>query len=197
MMLVRQTFLDRDNEIAAEVHIEALDPPRATPTPFDATQLTQGLARAMAFVEGTAKTFAHWTEMLKAEQFNTLATTDQTMFRRAGGDPAIFYLHGYWKLAPGEALVIDTKIPECAFWNFQCDNVWFESLNYRHHRIHVNGHSARLNADGSVTIVMAARDPGFGNWIDTAGHQHGTMLLRWTGAKEHPVPTTRLLKLDD
>jgi hypothetical protein len=196
MMLVRQTFLDRDNEIAAEVHIEALDPPRATPTPFDATQLTQGLARAMAFVEGTAKTFAHWTEMLKAEQFNTLATTDQTMFRRAGGDPAIFYLHGYWKLAPGEALVIDTKIPECAFWNFQCDNVWFESLNYRHHRIHVNGHSARLNADGSVTIVMAARDPGFGNWIDTAGHQHGTMLLRWTGAKEHPVPTTRLVRLD-
>lgn len=196
MMLVRQTFLDRASEIAAEVHIEALDAPRATPLPFSAAQFSQRIARAAAFVEGTAKTFAHWTDMLKAEQFNTLATTDQTMFQRAGGDPSIFYLHGYWKLAPDEALVIDTNIPECAFWNFQCDNVWFESLDYRHHRIHVNGGSARLNADGSVTIILAARDPGYGNWIDTAGHQHGTMLLRWTGAKEHPVPATRLVKLD-
>lgn len=192
MLLVRQTFLDRDNETPATVKIEAIDPPRATPEPLTPAKLEQGFQRALGFVEGTVKTFLGWTDMLMKDQLNQLATTDQTMFYKAGGDPTIFYLHGYWKLAPGEALVIETPVPDCTFWNFQVDNIWFESLDYRHHKVHVNAHSAKLNPDGSLTIVVAARDPGFGNWVDTAGHDHGTMLLRWTGANEHPVPRTRV-----
>lgn len=195
MLIVRQTFLDHASEIPATVSIEAIDPPRPTPEPLTAATLEQGLQRATAFVEGTAKTFLHWTDQLVRDQFNRLATTNQTMFQKAGGDPTIFYLHGYWKLAPDEALVIETRVPECVFWNFQVDNVWFESLDYRHHKIHVNAHDATLNPDGTLTLVVAARDPGFGNWLDTAGHEHGTMLLRWTGAKDHPVPTTRVEKI--
>ncbi|MHA3792748.1 DUF1214 domain-containing protein [Sphingomonas sp. YL-JM2C] len=196
MLLVRQTFLDRDSEEPATVRIEAIDVPRATPEPLTLGKLEQGFDRAVAFVEGTARTFLHWADLFKAEQLNRLATTDQTMFFKAGGDPTIHYLHGYWKLAPGEALVIETPVPDCTFWNFQLDNIWMESLDYRFHRIHVNKHGARTNADGSVTIVVAARDPGYGNWIDTAGHDHGTMLLRWTGATEHPVPQTKVVKID-
>lgn len=196
MLLVRQTFLDRAHEAPATVRIEAIDPPRATPEPLTLAGLEQGLARTMGFVEGTARTFLQWTDQFKAEQCNRLATTDQAMFFRAGGDPTIFYLHGYWTLAADEALVIDTAVPDCTFWNFQCDNIWMESLDYRHHRVHVNKHSAALNPDGSVTIVLAARDPGYGNWIDTAGHHQGTMLLRWTGATEHPVPMTKVVTID-
>lgn len=90
--------------------------------------------------------------------------------------------------------MIKTSVPECSFWNFQCDNVWMESLDYRHHQIHVNKHSARYDEDGSLTIIVGKKDPGYGNWIDTAGHQQGTMLLRWIGAKEHPLPSTQVLK---
>lgn len=196
MLLVRQTFLDRDSEEPATVRIEAIDPPRETPEPLTLAKLETGFKRAVDFVEGTTKTFLGWTDQFKKEQLNQLATTDQTMFFKAGGDPTIFYLHGYWKLEPGEALVIDTPIPDCTFWNFQCDNIWMESLDYRHHRVHVNKHSARPNPDGSVTIVLAERDPGYGNWIDTAGHDQGTMLLRWTGASEHPVPRTKVVKIN-
>lgn len=195
MLLIRQTFLDRANEVPAEVHIEALDRP-ATPPPLSPDRLERGLSRAAAFVEGTARTFVQWTESFRAEQMNRLATTDQTPFFRAGGDPSIFYLHGWWELGPDEALRIDTPIPECTFWNFQLDNYWMESLDYRHHQIHVNPHSAKRNDDGSVTIVVAARDPGFGNWIDTAGHHQGTMLLRWIGATDHPIPKTEVIRID-
>lgn len=196
MLLVRQTFLDREQETPATITVEAIDALTVTPAPLTAEKLEQGLARAAAFVEGTARTFLRWTDMLQGEQLNKLETTDQTMFYKAGGDPTIFYLHGYWKLAADEALVIETPVPECTFWNFQCDNIWFESLDYRHHKVHVNKHSATMNPDGSVTIVVAARDPGYGNWIDTAGHAHGTMLLRWTNAAEHPVPRTKVVKID-
>lgn len=196
MLLVRQTFLDRDSEQPATVKIEAIDPPRATPEPLSLPKLEQSFGKAVAFVEGTARTFLHWADLFKKEQLNQLATTDQTMFFKAGGDPTIFYLHGYWKLEPGEALVIETPVPDCTFWNFQLDNIWMESLDYRFHRVHVNKHSAKTNPDGSVTIIVAERDPGHGNWVDTAGHEHGTMLLRWTGAKEHPVPKTKVVRLD-
>jgi hypothetical protein len=70
-----------------------------------------------------------------------------------------------------------------------------ESLDYRYLPISVNKHSAKYNADGSVRLVVASRDVGIGNFIDTAGHTSGTMLLRWTRASSHPVPTCRVVKL--
>jgi len=194
LLVVRQTFADRARETACEMRIEVLDGP-ATPMALSAAQLGAALARTTGFVEGTARTFVNWAEMFRAEQLNQLGTVDQTMFWRAGGDPMIYYLHGYWQLAADEALVIETSIPECRAWNFQLNNYWMESLDYRAHRIHVNHAGAKLNADGTVTVVVAGRDPGFGNWIDTAGHSHGTMLWRWTGAGEHPVPVTRVVKV--
>ncbi|WP_257549350.1 DUF1214 domain-containing protein [Sphingopyxis sp. DBS4] len=196
MVIVRQTFLDRASEIPASVTIEAIDGP-AYPEPLSPDKLEAALERVTGFVAGTARTFVQWTEDFRAEQKNRLATVDQTRFFRAGGDPTIFYLHGWWQLEPGEALRIDTRVPECSFWNFQLDNYWMESLDYRYHRIHVNGHGARLNDDGTLTLIVAPRDPGFGNWIDTAGHHQGTMLLRWTGATDHPIPETRIIRLDD
>lgn len=195
MLLVRQTFLDRASEVPASLTIEAIDGP-AHPPPLSPDGLEAALERITGFVAGTARTFVQWAEDFRADQMNKLATVDQTRFFRAGGDPTIFYLHGWWQLGPGEALRIDTRIPECSFWNFQLDNVWMESLDYRYHRIHVNGNSARLNGDGTLTLIVAARDPGFGNWINTAGHHQGTMLLRWTGATDHPVPETKVILID-
>jgi hypothetical protein len=53
------------------------------------------------------------------------------MFQRAGGDPELFYLHGYWTLEPDEAWVIRTEVPDCPYWNFQLNNYWMESLDHR------------------------------------------------------------------
>lgn len=193
-IVVRQTFRDRTAETAHEMSIRTVDGP-AVPEPLDPAFLVQGLTRSANFVAGTARTFLNWAEQFRAEQMNRLGTTDQTMFIRAGGDPMIHYLHGYWQLRTNEALVIDTPVPSCKTWNFQVNNYWMESLDYRFARIHINDHGAKLNPDGSVTVVLAARDPGFGNWLNTLGHSHGTMLWRWTGASEHPVPRTRVITL--
>jgi len=47
-----------------------------------------------------------------------------------------------------------------------------------------------------VTITIARENRGFSNWMDTDGHTSGSMLLRWTRAKSHPVPSCRVVKLD-
>jgi hypothetical protein len=109
--------------------------------------------------------------------------------------PHIVYFHGYWALAEDEALVIEVTPPDCDYWNFQLNNHWMESLDYRYFRVCVNKHGARLEPDGSVRIVVARADPGTGNWIDTCGHDRGTMCLRWVRASDHPQPRTKVVKL--
>ena len=192
MLIVRQTFFDKSNEIPATVTIESVDGP-AYPPPLSAEALSASLSRVPAFVGGTAGTFIHWAELFREENRNALNTVDQTLFFKAGGDPMIYYLHGWWELKPGESLKIQSAIPESEGWNFQVNNVWMESLDYRYHNIHMNNQSAELNADGSVTVILSASKPETRNWVDTAGHSRGTMLWRWTGAADHPVPTVEII----
>jgi hypothetical protein len=71
-----------------------------------------------------------------------------------------------------------------------------ESLDYRYHTVSINRHSAAMRDDGSVRVIVAHRDPGLGNWIDTAGHNEGTMCWRWVRANQHPQPMTRVVKLE-
>jgi hypothetical protein len=192
-LVVRQTYLDRTTEVPGEWHIEQLGGP-AEPAGLTPEFLGKALGRAALSVHGTAATFAHWTRTFMARP-NELPDFGQEMFQRAGGDPEIFYLHGYWTVKPGEAWVIETKVPDCPYWNFQLDNWWMESLDHRR-RVTVNKHTARLD-DGRLTIVVAESDPGVGNWIDTCGHTSGTALLRWLGATDHPIPQCRVVPLEE
>ncbi len=193
MVLVRNTFADRRSEVPASMTIERIGAP-VKPQSLSADRLVQSLNSAAAFVRGTAHTFAEWSKLF-ATKPNTLDHMDQEMCTRAGGDPNIFYLHGYWAIEPGQALVIEVSPPECKMWNFQVDNYWMESLDYRYLPICVNKHSARLSADGSVRLVLSNENLGFKNWLDIDNHTTGTMLLRWTEAKSHPVPVCRVLPL--
>ena len=193
---IRQTFLDRAGERPAQIDIEPLNP-GAAPPPYSAEELHRQLKRVTANLQGTVKLFADWTDSLK-ENVNSLPPADQAYCQSIGGDPNIFYFHAHWALAEDEALEIRApEIPECQTWNFQLDNYWMESLDYRYHRITVNKHTASYEDDGSVVLYVADRDPGVGNWIDTAGHQDGTMCWRWIGADKHPGLETRVVKLED
>ncbi|HEX6351977.1 DUF1214 domain-containing protein [Actinophytocola sp.] len=191
-LVVRQTYLDRTTESPGQWHIEQVGGP-ATPKDLEPAFLAKALKRAALSVHGTAATFAHWTELFSSRP-NELPDFGQDMFQRAGGDPEIFYLHGYWTLKPGQAWVIETEVPDCPYWNFQLDNWWMESLDHER-RITVNKHTAKLDGE-KLTIVVAERDPGWGNWIDTCGHTSGTALLRWLGATNHPIPTCRVIDLE-
>lgn len=192
-LIVRQTFLDRAAETPARLQLERIGaegpPPSLAPEAVDA-----GLASAAAWVAGTAALFADWAEGF-ARQPNQLPLFDPEVAAAAHGDPNIVYYHGYWELGPEEALVVEVTPPACEYWNFQINNHWMESLDWRHHRIALNHHGARLEPDGSVRVVLAHRDPGHPNWLETAGHRRGTMCWRWVGAAEHPRPRTRVTRI--
>jgi Protein of unknown function (DUF1214) len=191
-LVVRQTYLDRTTEEPGRWQITQIGGP-AQRKELDPAFLAKALKRAALSVHGTAATFAYWTETFMSRP-NELPDFGQEMFQRAGGDPEIFYLHGYWTLEPGQAWVIETEVPDCPYWNFQLDNWWMESMDHDR-RVTVNKHTATLDGD-RLTIVVAERDPGWGNWIDTCGHSSGTALLRWLSANTHPIPDCRVIDLE-
>ena len=192
-LIVRQTFLDRDTEEPAALAIARADV-GGGPSPLTPERLDAGLAQAGRLVAGAAALFAGWAEGFMAHT-NALPRFDPATSTRFGGDPNIAYYHSYWRLAPDEALVVDTTPPACDHWNFQVNNHWMESLDYRYHRIHVNKHTARYAPDGSVRVVVAHEDPGVPNWLTTDGHHHGTMCWRWIRAAAHPQPEARVVPL--
>lgn len=191
-LIVRQTFLDRETEQPADLVIERIGGD-GNPTPISAESLDAGLQKASGLVVGCASLFSTWARGFQAHT-NELPKFDDSISMGAGGDPNICYYHSYWELGPEDALVIEVTPPDCRSWNFQLDNHWMESLDYRYYKIHVNKHTAEYEADGSVRIVVAHDDPGVPNWIDTVGHAQGTMCFRWIRAASHPQPRTRVVK---
>jgi hypothetical protein len=193
MILVRQTFADRAVETAADLHIECVGVTDPTPPLTPAAVPNQLLGAAM-YALGASMWFADWVVPWRADP-NRLHFPDPEHHRLVGGDPNIVFQLGYWTLRSDEALVIEVTPPECAYWNFQLGNIWAECLDKRR-RIAINHRHATYAADGSVQLVVAGRDPGHPNWIDTTGHDHGIMGMRWVRATTHPAATTRVVPID-
>ena len=196
-MVVRQTFNVRANETPASYEIECLS--RDRDGRIDPEAFAANLENTTRFLRNTAEIFVDWMRIFEAHP-NQLPADDQERCRNTGGDRNIHYKNSRWALADDEALVIEAPtIPNCSTWNFQLSNFWLESLDYRHHKVSVNKHTAHYEPDGSVRIVVAHEDPGerYPNWIETCGHNEGSMLFRWIEAEEHPDVETRVVKFSE
>jgi hypothetical protein len=114
------------------------------------------------------------------------------------GTPDNVYALGEFRLGPDEALVIEGRSPRCTYWGVQLWNRYMQSLEHRHHRVSLNGAQAALEPDGSFRVVVAHRDPGVPNWLETAGHAGGLVFCRWLQADELPAqPASRVVSLAD
>lgn len=195
LLMVRQTFADRKKEEPAELNLinTMVD---QKPGALSSTQVDEGLKTASMFVGGASLLFARWANGFK-KHVNQLPQFDPEISNAAGGDENIIYYHSYWKLEPDEALVIEVHPPNCDAWNFQLNNYWMESLDYRYYNICINKNDASYEEDGSVRVIVSQEDPGLPNWIETAHHGEGTMCWRWYRLHDDAraiQPTCRVIK---
>ena len=104
-----------------------------------------------------------------------------------GGMSTNLYAGGVFELAEDEALIIENRIAlQPNYIGFQLSNLWGESLDYANRTGSLNGHQCVPDADGVLRLVIAHRDPGVPNWLDTGGHSEGFMAPRWAYSETPP-----------
>jgi len=200
LLMVRELFADPEEALPSTLVIERVDgKDQEGLLSIDAAvgALTQAAVMPRAILER----FGDWTQRCAAEA-NRFWTMDELLgageILRVGGSPSIDYYLGYWALEPDQALLVEVPPGRAEPWSFQLLNYWQENLNLPYSSSHLNRATARAGEDGGIHLVVAPRNPGVANWIDTARHDHGVMLFRWFGpVVERPLPQAWLVGLDE
>jgi hypothetical protein len=191
---VRMFFSDWENEEPGQLYIERVDGPEG-PRIVNTHSVARRLGEVAGFVEGSAKLWTEFTLGRRPTKLNTL--TAPAAAGDMQGSNAQRYGSGHFALREGEALLIEFEPPEALYWNFELGDFWKRSLDFANRPISINDHQAVADPDGIVRLIVSSRDPGLANWLDTTGAPEGPVTYRWNGAKTHPHPRARVVRLED
>lgn len=101
-----------------------------------------------------------------------------------------FYFEGAYDVADDEALIVEARIPEnCEYYSVIMTNEIFETTDWYNNHSALNDSQAKPDADGVLRFVIATKDPGVPNWLDTAGYRQGEFQGRWYGKGKPTIPT--------
>lgn len=190
----RQLFCDWEHEEAIHLEIEQLGAEGTAPPPYDAARAAAQLRQCGELVRNQMHFWnTFWTVLMGtygeregsipgvAFPRNGFNRVNAASGATGGGQSTNLYAGGVFELGPEEALVIENRIklpPQ--YIGFQLGNLWGESLEYADRTGSLNGLQLTADADGVFRMVVAHRDPGVPNWLDTSGVAEGFLTARWT-----------------
>ncbi|HKT72930.1 MAG TPA: hypothetical protein VJQ47_08585 [Steroidobacteraceae bacterium] len=170
-LLIRNTMGDWVSERPLAMTIERVGGPPADPPATDAVLAR----RCAAFLEALTSLSLNWKKQsLFGHWRDNVLCAPYGRGRQWG-----FAASGNFNLAEDEALLVTVDPLEARYLGFCLTDLWLASLDHVDRQGSLNGQQAQPNADGTYTYVIAARDPGFDNWLDTGGLRQGSMLYRW------------------
>jgi hypothetical protein len=193
-LYIREIFIDWHVEQPSRLWIDRIDLP-GPPAPLTAEVVADRLDRIAEFVSGQVAFWNRYVEQTR-KRVNTLPEPRGTTGE--GGSADNLYSGGSFSIDADEALLIETDAVPALFWNVQLGNNWFQSLDYRYRQTSLNSAQARVDSDGRYRVVVAHRDPGVPNWLDTAGRGEGVIYYRWNQAERKPgAPVVKRVKLSE
>lgn len=181
-------YFEEEGSVAADttrsipLTIEALDAPTSAPPPPDDAGVATSLRRAANFLRSRTLEMPRMGQDIMPEFVST--TPNSFPAPVTPGDFALSAFDAAYSMAPyvigpDDALVMTGRWPEC-----RCANVclWTRhqmTYDYANRHAGLNRAQTRLEEDGSFRIVLAHRDPGVPNWIDTEGRPFGLVFWRY------------------
>ncbi|MBW8753219.1 MAG: DUF1214 domain-containing protein [Sphingomonadales bacterium] len=183
-LFIRQGF-DAWSELPAAMRIERIGMTDPRPMP-DPAEMIAAIGWAGEFVTGVAGDWPDWPYTF-AEDVDPAAVNRFPGARRASGDPVynpeLDKKRGRapttmcWRLAPDEALIIEWDTNDL-FWMMTNMGMSFNSMDYLYRPVSYSPARVKADGDGKIRMVLAHRDPGFHNWIDTCGFAQGEICNR-------------------
>jgi hypothetical protein len=213
----RQLFNDWEREDAIHLEIEPVgeasrDAQSSAPVRYGPEQAAAELRRCGELARGQIHfwnafwtilmgTYGHREGGIPGVEFprNAFNTINAAAGATGGGMSTNLYAGGVFELARDEALVIENVVKrQPQYTGFQLANLWGESIEYANSLGSLNGSQSEVDPDGVIRLVVAHRDPGVANWLDTTGHPEGFMTPRWAYSETPPPdewPTIRAKKV--
>jgi hypothetical protein len=208
----RQLFYDWARERAIHLTLTQIGKEGAHPAAYDSAGAAAELRRAGEIARGQMRFWNQFNTVLletygkrdgsDGERFmprNKFNQPNAASGATGGGQSTNIYAGGVFELEPDEALICESRFEiEPQYIGFSTANLWGESLDFANHQSSLNGHQLSRDEDGAIRWVVAHRDPGVANWLDTTGHREGFMSPRWSYSETPPKeswPTISAVKV--
>ncbi|WP_442011245.1 DUF1214 domain-containing protein [Mycobacterium sp. 2YAF39] len=193
-LVVRHFFYDWDTEKPSSLQIERIGDeiePEDRSAALDVAVSRQIYALG-DFVHDNLKFFLDFNAGPPANAF--MPPIDRSDIGAAAENRPVI---GRYELEPDEALILEVEPPKGVYWSYSLGNQWWETIHYGRHQSSLNAHQAKIDSDGVLRVVVSTRDPGVANWLDTAGHSNGAMILRCVRTETAPTPSARVVNVAD
>ena len=192
---VREYNVDWMVEEPGSFYIERLGSEGQHPAPLDPADFADGLDRAMTWAEDALVFWNQW-----MERSRKAAPPNEFYGPRSvpGGADAIGYGGCSYELAPDEAMIITCDVPEARYWSFMIYSyAWFESLDFANRTVSLNNAQIAADPNGRFRIVVAHKDPGVQNWLDTEGRPEALITFRWVLSTTMPTPESHVVHFSE
>ncbi len=180
------------------IAIENLEDPGPRSAPSDAA-IAAGIRRVSEFMRQNiirmdASTSPAWVSRVPNQFPAPVQDNSNSDVAYAAVDNV--YLMAPFVLMPNQALEMRGRFPKGRFGNVMLWNQFMQTFDYETRQVSLNRKQVQLEADGSFRIVIAHRDPGTANWLDTEGRLFGMVFWRFLLPEGDIEPiTTEVIEL--
>jgi hypothetical protein len=192
-LLMRKASANWKHEVDPRIAIDRLDEvPPMTPAEM-ATRFSNLKSWVVTMIEYDVNLTRYYREH---HGVNTIKKS-QLM---ANTDPfkGQIYLDGSFEIKDDEALILETPVPDkCRYWQILLADNRFATVDWVNRQSSLNDTQVRLDKDGMFRAVIAAKDPGVPNWLDTGGEAWGVIQMRWNRCSSAPEPVVKKIALKD
>jgi hypothetical protein len=176
MLIVREVYSDWAQEDRGMIRIRRVDTAGSAPPAPVQDLMAKRYRVAGKMLIGRLNTFLAFPKWFYLKlPVNTMTEPRST----PGGLTTQFSSAGHYELADDQAMIIAVPASEAPYQGFQLGSMWYISLDYINHQTSLTAAQARIDPDGKIRYVVAERDPGVANWIETTGHARGYLQIRW------------------
>ncbi len=178
-ILTREFFADWGEAQPSELHIECIDGPSSSWPQIAPGRVGRELEALAGWMRASVEIWAGRSSDGRQRSCNRF---DPTPSR--ADTPLPYVYHAFYDLGDDECLLMEFPNPPSRYFGVQLMTGLWSTFNHAHRHSSLNSHQVTIDEDGVLRMVIAHRDPGINNWLDTIGHRQGGVLMRVASAVE-------------